>query len=105
MNQRQKLIAFDRVASAALRQADMILARWLPSGRREGHEWVSRNPKRTDRKLGSFKINMTTGAWGDFAVNARGGDLVSLGAYLGDLNQRQAAINIAKMLGVDPYEQ
>ena len=60
---------------------------------------------RNDRKLGSFKVNLQSGAWGDFSIGEYGGDLVSLAAYLhtsGD--QRQAAINVAEMLGIDPHE-
>lgn len=55
--------------------------------------------------LGSFKVNMRTGAWGDFATDAAGGDLISLAAYLEDLTQRQAANRLAKMLGVNRNDQ
>jgi hypothetical protein len=51
------------------------------------------------------KNNLRTGAWSDFATGAAGGDLVSLAAYLHDLNQGAAAVRVAAMLGVDPYEQ
>lgn len=87
----------------ALGQLDLIIARWLPGGRREGAEYVALNPKRLDRKLGSFKVNTTTGEWADFAVGAKGRDLVSLAAYLFDLGQGEAARRVAEMLGVDPY--
>jgi hypothetical protein len=97
-------IAFRRVAEAALANADTIVARWLPNGRREGKEWVSLNPVRNDSKAGSFKVNTSTGAWSDFATGSAGGDLVSLAAYLNNLNQGAAAIRVAAMLGIDPYE-
>ena len=98
-------IDFVRVARAALAQAGMIVPRWLPGGRHEGHEWVARNPRRADRRLGSFKVNLRTGRWGDFATASdAGGDLVSLAAYLFSLNQREAAERLAEMLGIDPYE-
>jgi hypothetical protein len=38
-----------------------LLDRWLPGGRREGREYVARNPRRADRTAGSFRINITTG--------------------------------------------
>jgi hypothetical protein len=41
-----------------------------------------------------------TGRWSDFATNARGGDVVSLAAYLAHLNQAQAAEKLAGMLGI-----
>lgn len=73
-----------------LRQVELLLNCWLPDGRVEGAEYVALNPKRLDRRLGPFRVNMPTGAWGDFATDAAGGDLISLAAYLGDLTQRHA---------------
>jgi hypothetical protein len=100
----ERRLAFGRIAADALRASDLIVRRWLPDGRRDGVEWVARNPKRTDRRLGSFKVNLRTGKWGDFAAGAVGGDLVSLAAYLFDLNQGEAARRVADMLGIDPHE-
>lgn len=100
----QRFIAFRRIAGAALPYADTIVRRWLPDGRREGAEWVSLNPRRADHRAGSFKVNLNTGKWGDFATGDGGGDLVSLGAYLFDLSQKEAALNIADMLAINPHE-
>lgn len=97
-------IDFQRINQAALRSLDAILVRWLPDGRREGREWVARNPRRPDRRLGSFRINLDTGRWADFATGDKGGDVISLAAYLGHLNQAQAAIALADMLGVSAHE-
>jgi hypothetical protein len=101
----QRRIAFRRIADAALARAALIVVRWLPHGRREGTEWVCRNPTRDDRRLGSFKVNVATGKWGDFATGERGGDLVSLAAYLFRLPQAEAALKVADMVGIEPYEQ
>jgi|SRR5579871_1063225 len=98
-------IAFGRIAEAAAARADLIVRRWLPDGRREGHEWVALNPTRGDRRRGSFKVNLRTGRWSDFASGESGGDLISLAAYLHRLTQPQAAKQIAGMVGVDPYER
>jgi hypothetical protein len=103
VNERRR-IAFRRIADAALGRADVIVRRWLPDGRREGAEWVCRNPTRNDRRRGSFKFNVTTGKWGDFATGDRGADLVSLAAYLFKLSQAEAALKVADMIGVEPYE-
>jgi hypothetical protein len=88
------------VGSAALRSLPLIVLRWLPDGRREGHEWVARNPKRDDRHLGSFKINLRTGQWADFATGDKGGDVISLAAYLHGLSQPAAAGKVSEMLGL-----
>jgi hypothetical protein len=46
------------------------------------------NPRRVDRHPGSFRINLASGKWADFAVDAKGGDLISLVAYLKDIATR-----------------
>lgn len=79
-----------------------ILQRWLPDGRMHGQEYVARNPKRLDRHPGSFSINLKSGKWADFATGDRGGDPISLAAYLFDLHQAEAARRLADMLGVRP---
>jgi hypothetical protein len=104
MNTGARRIAFRRIADAALGRSTTIVQRWLPDGRREGPEWVSRNPTRDDHRRGSFKVNLNTGKWSDFATDARGGDLVSLAAYLFTLSQADAALKVAAMIGVEPYE-
>lgn len=97
-------LAFAAIASAAAGHAETIVKRWLPDGRRVGAEWVARNPKRADKHLGSFKVNLTTGRWGDFATRNGGGDLISLAAFLHDLDQAEAARRVAEMVGVSAYE-
>ena len=55
---------------------------WLPDGKRTGHEYTAINPTRSDTKLGSFKVNIITGKWSDFATGDNGGNLITLYAYL-----------------------
>ena len=88
------------IAGAALARSPDILIRWLPDGRREGSEWVARNPTRGDGRPGSFKINIRTGRWADFATGDSGGDIVSLAAYLFGLSQTEAADRVSQMLGI-----
>ena len=49
-------------------------------------------------------MNVRTGKWGDFATGDRGADLISLAAYLFRLSQADAALRVADMLGIDPYD-
>lgn len=100
----QRRIAFKRIADAALRHTDTLVRRWLPNGKREGSEWVAINPTRSDSRLGSFKVNITTGRWADFATGDRGGDLISLASYLHRISQAEAAKRVSDMLGVDIYD-
>lgn len=97
-------VRFDRVNDAALRHAEAVVRALLPQGRREGTEWVALNPHRADHKVGSFKVNLVTGKWGDFSSGDRGGDLISLAAFLTRASQREACIRLAESLGVHPYE-
>ncbi len=61
MTRRQRRsIDFRRIREAALANADSIVRRWLPDGRREGREWVCINPRRADKSRGSFKVNLST---------------------------------------------
>lgn len=90
---------FSRVHEQALPFLPAILRRILPQGKTDGHEYVALNPRRIDAALGSFKINLLTGKWADFAVNASGGDVTSLVAYVLCLSQSDAAKAVLRMIG------
>jgi hypothetical protein len=93
-------VDFEAINSAARAVLPALVKRWLPDGRALGKEWVAKNPKRADSSAGSFSINLNTGAWGDFATPHRGGDPVSLAAYLYfDGDQFASARAVRKMLG------
>jgi hypothetical protein len=94
-------IDFDAINRAALAAFPAVLARILPGGNRVGAEIVALNPRRADRRLGSFKVNRYNGRWADFSTGDKGGDPISLVAYLADVSQGQAARLLAQMLGVN----
>lgn len=96
----RRRVDFEAIRTAALRDLPVLVARWLPDGQLRGHEWVARNPKRADRAPGSFSVNLRTGRWGDFATGDRGGDVISLAAYLHNLTQLEAARRLAVMIGL-----
>ncbi|GHF32128.1 hypothetical protein GCM10017044_28890 [Kordiimonas sediminis] len=79
---------------------ELLVPSLLPQGRRQGMEWIALNPTRTDRKLGSFRINLKSGAWADFATGDSGGDLVSLASYLYGLPPLEAVKLVRRMAGV-----
>ena len=93
-------IDFLEVDEAALLALPEILDRFAPGGVIHGVEWSGRNPRRVDRRPGSFKVNVKTGRWADFATGDAGGDVISLVAYLADLSQREAAYRLSDMLGL-----
>jgi hypothetical protein len=94
-------IDFGAINRAALAAFPAVLARILPGGKRVGAELVALNPRRADRHPGSFKINRYNGRWADFATGDKGGDPISLVAYLADVSQGEAARLLARMLGLE----
>jgi hypothetical protein len=90
---------FRQIRETARVLAGQLVPVWLPHGYRMGSEWVACNPTRTDRRPGSFKVNLRTGRWADFATGEGGGDLISLRAYLDGVRQGEAARRIARVIG------
>jgi hypothetical protein len=94
-------VNFADINRAALAAFPAVLARILPGGKRVGAEIVALNPRRADRHLGSFKINRYNGKWADFSTGDKGGDPISLVAYLAGVSQAKAARLLAQMLGLE----
>lgn len=88
-------------AAVALDRFDDVIT-WLGlgGGKRQGKEYLALNPTRADNSLGSFTINTKNGAWIDGAIGDKGGDLVSLAAYVRNLAQADAARELAGFLGL-----
>ena len=63
----------------------------LAGGKNAGREYLPLNPKREDRTPGSLSINRDKGMWMEGATGDKGGDLVSLAAYLWDCSNTDAA--------------
>jgi hypothetical protein len=63
---------FEAISRTALAVLPALLGRWLPDGRFEGNEYTALNPRRADRRPGSFKVNIRTGKWADFACDVTG---------------------------------
>ena len=98
---RQDNVDFDAINRAALGYLPSLVRTWAPDGRMCGAEWIARNPTRPDRNPGSFSINVKTGKWADFATGDKGGDVISLAAYMFGCRQIEAARTLAATLGVE----
>ena len=92
---------FAEVKSAAHSQIRSLAERWLPHTRMSGSNLMALNPTRVDKSIGSFGINVRTGAWADFATDDAGGDIISFYAYLHCKSQIEAARELADILGVN----
>ena len=96
---------FAEINRAVLANYPSFLQRWIPGGRFQGCEYLPVNPKRDDRRAGSFKINWRTGKWSDFASGDGGTTPLSLYAYLTGLPYAQAGYRLAEELGGKSYFQ
>ena len=95
---------FAAINGAAIAALPAVLARLIPGGKILAREYIALNPTRADKRPGSFKICMSgarAGSWADFATGDRGGDPVSLCAYLENVSQGEAARMLARMLGIE----
>ena len=82
---------FERASSVGLNYIKL----WLPDGEEENGQWSAINPLRNDKQKGSFKINLTTGAFNDYADDDMvGRDAVTLYAKLNGLSNFEAAKQI-----------
>jgi hypothetical protein len=92
-------IDFAALNRRAVKQLPAMLMKFLPGGLVRGQEYIARNPTRPDHHLGSFKINLQTGRWADFATGDAGGDIISLIAYVNRIGQLDAARLLLEVIG------
>lgn len=101
----QKLpdINFGALNAALLSRARDLVEQWLPGGKLESGEWAVHSVWRTE-KSASLKVcieGTNAGRWADFGGDQRGNDLVSLFAAIEGLNMGQAALKLARQLGME----
>lgn len=92
---------FKLIAARALGQIDAICTRWLPEGKRAGSEWEIGDRHGNPGK--SLKVHLTgtkAGMWSDFSAGDKGGDLISLVAYVDGCSPLDAARKLAAFLGM-----
>ena len=59
-----------------------ILRELVGQGRIEGSDYVALNPRRNDVKLGSFRVDISTGRFHDFATGDGGGSVIDLAMFV-----------------------
>lgn len=89
-----------RIAETAKGHGQAILDRWLPGGKRQGKEYIVRNPNRDDAHLGSLSIEIASGQGGDFAVGQTFGDYVGMVAFVDRCGMSEAAEALAEFLRI-----
>ncbi len=98
---RSRHLDFGAINRAAMPMLPALLKRMLPRGTVDGDEYVALNPRRDDRHLGSFKINLTKGCWYEFATGDGGRGTVSLVAYIFAIDRAEAARQLKRMMESD----
>ena len=74
-----------------------ILKRLVGNGKIEGGDYVALNPKRNDSKLGSFRIDIQTGRFHDFATGDRGGSILDLAMFVYNCDLLTAAQKLQQL--------
>ena len=59
-----------------------ILRQLVGEGKIEGNDYVALNPRRNDKHRGSFRVDIATGRFYDFATGDRGGSVIDLAAFV-----------------------
>jgi hypothetical protein len=89
--------------AALLPNAESILSKLIGSVELKGRELLMLNKERGDKSLGSFKFNIDTGAWADFAAEGMSGHgIVGLVSKYFTLSTQAAITKIRDELG-DTY--
>ena len=79
---------FSGLSSLLLGKINSLLPEWLPGGRLNGREYCCGDIR--GGQGDSFKVNLDTGMWAEFAGNEKGGDLISLYAAITGKSQGEA---------------
>jgi len=95
-------IDFAAIAAAAVARAELLVAQWLPGGKRVGNEWKcgSLAGDAGDSCSVNLSAGKKRGAWADFATDECGGDLISLYAAVHGVNMGAAARAVAQACGL-----
>lgn len=75
----------------------MILKQLVGKGQIEGSDYVALNPRRNDSKLGSFRIDIQTGRFHDFATGDSSGSILDLASFVYDCDLLTAAQKLQQL--------
>jgi putative DNA primase/helicase len=91
------MIDFEKINNVALANLESLCCEYL-EGKRSGRSFIALNPTRNDTSLGSFHIHLDKGNWIDFANGDKGGDPISLMAYIWGCSQGDSAKKLSQRL-------
>jgi len=74
-----------------------VLQQLVRQGKIEGSDYVALNPRRKDSKLGSFRIDINTGRFHDFATGDKGGSIIDLATFIYNCGIVEAAQHLESL--------
>ncbi|QSA97506.1 hypothetical protein [Methylococcus sp. EFPC2] len=95
---RPKPLYFEAIKAAAIASLEPICRHWLPNGKCSGREWPIGDRSGADGQ--SLKVCLEgnkAGVWSDFASGDKGGDAISLVAFVDGGSQGEAAAYPARL--------
>ena len=102
LSERTQNIDIREIRRAAAANVERLCRAWLPDGKVDDQDWLALNPTRPDRHLGSFRIDLRTGRFHDFANGDHGPDLIALRRYIdGQPDTIEATIAAARIVMSD----
>ncbi len=91
------MIDFQSIKQRYSENPQPILRHLVGKGKIEGGDYVALNPKRNDSRLGSFRIDIQTGRFHDFATGDRGGSILDLASFVYDCDLLTAAQKLQEL--------
>ena len=83
-------LTLQKLNTTLLSCAYEYVTEWIPGGEIKGAEYIVCNPNRADSSPGSFKINLESGVWAEFATEDKGANLFSLYQYIFQVDEKEA---------------
>jgi putative DNA primase/helicase len=92
------MTSFQAIKESYQRNPLWVLKQLIPDGKVEGCDYVVKNPRRNDRRAGSFRINIATGRFNDFASGDHGGSIIDLVAFVRNCDIATATKKLEELL-------
>ena len=91
------MVNFDELKQQYRQCPIETLKRLLGNGKIEGGDYVALNPRRSDKKAGSFRIDIASGKFHDFATGDSGSGIIDLTAFVYDCDLLTAAQKLQQL--------
>ena len=91
------MVNFEKLKQQYKQYPIETLKRLVGNGKIEGSDYVALNPRRSDKKAGSFRINIASGKFHDFATGDSGSSIIDLTAFVYDCDLLTAAQKLQQL--------